>query len=164
MPQQSQDQASDQGRLPFEPAQSKKKTEKKAAPSVAANRSGEKKDTSSARNRNKSGQNRNANSIPEAVSNRMVKRMGFFCGIPTLMGIMTFFISYMIVTAEIFEIPPTAVLFVSLGFFGLGVIGLSYGALSTSWEESTPGSLIGLDEFKINIGRMQQAWREARNQ
>ncbi|MEB3213543.1 MAG: PAM68 family protein [Leptolyngbyaceae bacterium] len=159
MPQQPKDQASDQNRLPFEPSQNKKKTEKKSPGQSAPKRADTKREGSSKRK-----QDRDANSIPEAVSNRMVKRMGFFCGIPTLLGIMTFFVSYLIVTSELFEIPPTAVLFVSLGFFGLGVVGLSYGALSTSWDESSPGSLIGLDEFKINLGRMQQAWREARNQ
>lgn len=157
MPQQSQDQTSERNRLPFEPSQTKKKAEKKATVSTPSSTTA-KREASSTRS-----QSRDSNGIPEAVSNRMVKRMGFFCGIPTLLGIMTFFVSYMIVVSELFEVPPTAVLFVSLGFFGLGVVGLSYGALSTSWDESTSGSLVGFDEFKLNIGRMQQAWREARN-
>ena len=65
---------------------------------------------------------------------------------------------------ELIELPPIAVLLVSLGFFGLGVLGLSYGALSTSWEEGPDqGSLLGIDEFKLNFGRMRQAWKESRD-
>ncbi|MEM7769106.1 MAG: PAM68 family protein [Cyanobacteria bacterium P01_A01_bin.37] len=154
-----QEKASSADRLPFEPSQSKKKSEKKTSPQAAPRKSVAQRDRASARN-----QNRSSSGIPEAVSNRMVKRMGFFCGIPTLLGILTFFVSYLVVTSGLFELPSTAVLFVSLGFFGLGVVGLSYGALSTSWDESTPGGLIGFDEFKLNLGRMQQAWKEARNQ
>lgn len=94
----------------------------------------------------------------------MIRRMALFCGVPTSLGVSSFFLSYFIVVKGLFELPNTAVLFVSLGFFGLGVLGLSYGALSTSWDEENPGGLIGLDEFKVNLGRMQQAWRDAREQ
>lgn len=93
----------------------------------------------------------------------MVKRMALFCGIPTFLGVSSFFVSYFVVTQGI-ELPTTAVLFVSLGFFGLGVLGLSYGALSTSWDEFKPGGWLGWSEFMLNLGRMKQAWQDARNQ
>jgi hypothetical protein len=145
-------------RLPFEPRQTKKKTPKKepvAAQPVA---------TSSEKPKaNRNGVN-NSNAIPEEVSKRMIRRMALFSGIPTALGISSFVVSYYIVINEIFELPTVAVLLVSLGFFGLGVLGLSYGVLSTSWDEGRVGSLVGADEFGVNFGRMVQAWKSGRRE
>lgn len=145
-------------RLPFEPRQTKKKTPKKEP--VAAQPSA----TSTAKPKaNRNGVN-NPNAIPEEVSKRMVRRMALFSGIPTALGISSFVIAYYIVINEIFDLPTVAVLLVSLGFFGLGVIGLSYGLLSTSWDEGRVGSLVGADEFGVNFGRMVQAWKSSRRE
>ena len=38
-----------------------------------------------------------AQSIPEVVSKRMISRIALFCGVPTILGISTFFVSYLIV-------------------------------------------------------------------
>ena len=50
----------------------------------------------------------------------------------------------------------------SLLFLGLGVVGLSYGLLSASWDERSEGSLLGFEQFPDNFGRMQEAWKGAR--
>lgn len=145
--------------LPFEPAKSRKQIEKKAEAKVAKPTpvpSG-KSDRAS-----KTARNPNSSGIPETVSRRMVKRMAFFCGIPTALGMSTFVASYLIVTRDVFPLPTSAVLLVSLGFFGLGVLGLSYGALSASWDEETPGSALGFSEFSANWGRMTGAWKAER--
>ena len=99
--------------------------------------------------------------IPEVITRRMVSRMGLFCGLPSIAGILVFLVSYQAVTHAWFQLPTVAVLFVSLGCFGLGVVGLSYGALSASWDEDKPGSLLGWPEFITNFGRMTGAWKEA---
>ncbi|MCF3606526.1 PAM68 family protein [Planktothrix agardhii 1033] len=49
-----------------------------------------------------------------------------------------------------------------MGCFGLSVLGLSYGVLSASWDEEAPGSILGWQEFKLNLGRMQDGWKAAR--
>ncbi|NER38340.1 MAG: DUF3464 family protein [Oscillatoria sp. SIO1A7] len=100
--------------------------------------------------------------IPEAVSRRMIRRMAIFCGLPTALGISTFFVSYAIVSNGWLELPNTLTLLTSIGFFGLGVLGLSYGVLSASWDETTPGSMVGLSEFSTNLGRMMAARRSAK--
>jgi hypothetical protein len=92
----------------------------------------------------------------------MIRRMALFCGVPTVLGISTFIVSYVVVTQELFKLPPTAVLLVSLGFFGLGVVGLSYGVLSASWDEDSAGSRLGWGEFRLNFGRMTEAWRSSK--
>lgn len=152
-------------RLPFEPVGSKgagkpgpesKKAGKPASAqskrSASAQKAGSAKQSSAA--------NRAAGTaaIPEAVSNRMLRRMLTFSGIPTVAGVLTFFVSYYLVINQVVELPSYFVLLVTLGCFGLGVVGLTYGVLSASWDEDRPGTRLGIDEFKVNFGRMTNAW------
>ena len=60
------------------------------------------------------------------------------------------------------RLPPIAVLLVNMGLFGLGVLGITYGVLSASWDEERVGSWLGLGEFSTNWGRMVEVWRETR--
>jgi VIT1/CCC1 family predicted Fe2+/Mn2+ transporter len=96
--------------------------------------------------------------IPEAVSRRMLKRMIIFSGVPTFVGVLIFFASYFLLINQVVELPSYFVLLATLGCFGLGVVGLSYGALSASWDEDRPGHWFGLDEFKVNFGRLTGSW------
>lgn len=144
-------------RLPFEPASNRKKTAKKPPETDANPVTEEPKPDKQPKATQKTGPQ--AQSIPEAVSKRMISRIAVFCGAPTLLGISTFFISYLIVSKGWFDLPNTAVLLVSMGCFGLGVLGLSYGVLSASWDEDNSGSTLGWEEFNTNFGRMREAWR-----
>lgn len=100
--------------------------------------------------------------IPEVVSKRMMRRVAGFCGIPTGLGIVTLVVSYLLAAYSEIKLPPIAVLMVNMGCFGVGVLGITYGVLSASWDEERPGSLLGLGEFGINWGRMVEVWRETR--
>jgi len=93
----------------------------------------------------------------------MVRRMAVFCGVPTFLGLSTFPVSYLVVRQDWFNLPVGAVLVTTLSLFGLGVVGLSYGVISASWEEES-GSMLGWPEFKLNFGRMREAWRMQREQ
>jgi Photosynthesis affected mutant 68 len=150
-------------RLPFEPGKRKKSAKKAAAQATEQNQpsrpTGKTEATSSP---SRSPIAKEDRAIPEVVSNRMIRRMATLCGIPSALGMATFVVSYWITVNEIFELPNTAVVLVSLGFFGLGVLGLSYGVLSASWDPEVSGSLVGWSEFTINLGRMTQAWRTAK--
>ncbi|MCC3474210.1 MAG: PAM68 family protein [Microcoleus sp. PH2017_15_JOR_U_A] len=148
-------------RLPFEPASNRKKTAKKPPEAEANPVTEEPKSDKQPKATKKTGPQ--AQSIPEAVSKRMISRIAVFCGAPTLLGISTFFVSYLIVSKGWFDLPNTAVLLVSMGCFGLGVLGLSYGVLSASWDEEASGSTLGWEEFNTNFGRMREAWRDAKS-
>ncbi len=100
--------------------------------------------------------------IPQEVSDRMVRRAAFFCGIPTFLGFGSLVVSYIVVSRHWLELPNTLVLLVSLGLTGLGVLGLSYGALSASWDTGRVGSLWGGEEFRKNLGYLVDAWRAQR--
>lgn len=96
--------------------------------------------------------------IPKEVSQRMLRRMAFFSGMPIALGVGIFFLSYYLLSRQIVEFAPVAVLLVTMGCFGIGVLGLTYGVLSASWDEEV-GGLIGLKEFKVNFGRVVESWR-----
>ncbi|ACB52437.1 unknown [Crocosphaera subtropica ATCC 51142] len=143
--------------IPFEPRQKKKKKEKKALAT----------DTNSVKTPEKPKKRSNdasLSAIPDSVSKRMIKRMAIFSGIPTGLGMSSFFVFYWIVSHDWLDIPTSAVGAVSLGLFGLGVLGLSYGIFSSSWDEHRVGGWWGWQEFTQNLGRTIQAWRSAKQE
>ena len=98
--------------------------------------------------------------IPKYVSDRMAKRIFFTAGIPTVMGMLVFVVSYIIVTRNIAEIPPSSTIAISALFFLLGLGGLSFGILSASWDRE-PGSFFGIENIPLNIERAKAAFRPA---
>ncbi|MBM5801013.1 MAG: DUF3464 family protein [Cyanobacteria bacterium K_DeepCast_35m_m2_023] len=100
--------------------------------------------------------------IPDAVANRMARRIAIASGIPSLAGMAVFVVSYVLVSRHILDIPPGITLVASGGCFLLGVVGLSYGVLSASWE-AEPGSLLGGEQIGLNIGRLRQSIRAMRS-
>jgi hypothetical protein len=141
--------------LPFEP-KSKSKPEKAKTSARTAVAKSDRKITQS------SPSSQQSQAIPEVVSRRMAKRMLIFSGAPTLLGLSSFPVSYFIFSSHLVDLPNVVVLLVSLGFFGLGIVGLSYGVLSASWDEEQPGSALGIAEFQLNLGRTIENWKLAR--
>ena len=102
--------------------------------------------------------------IPDVVSKRMIRRVLVFCGIPVITGMGIFLGSYWVIANHLFKVPNTIVLLTSMGCLGLSVLGLTYGILSACWDEEddATGSLLGWTEFKINFGRMADAYRASK--
>ena len=94
--------------------------------------------------------------IPREVANRMARRVAIATGVPSLMGMAVFVISYLVVSRGILDVPPGITLLGSGFFFLLGLVGLSYGVLSASWE-SQPGTLLGLEHLKPNLQRLRSS-------
>ena len=84
----------------------------------------------------------------------MARRIGLSTGVPTLLGMLVFVASYLLVSRRLLDIPPVVTLGLSGGFFLLGLVGLSYGVLSASWEEA-PGSRLGLEQIGLNVNRLK---------
>ena len=103
---------------------------------------------------------RQSTGIPKYVADRMAKRIFFTAGIPTVMGMSVFVVSYVIVTKNIAEIPPSSTIAISALFFLLGLGGLSFGILSASWDKE-PGSFFGIENIPLNIERAKAAFRPA---
>ena len=100
--------------------------------------------------------------IPDVVANRMARRIAVASGVPSVLGMGVFVASYLLVSRHVLDIPPGVTLLASGGLFLLGVLGLSYGVLSSSWE-TEPGSLLGTEQIGLNIGRLRQSIRAMRS-
>ena len=103
---------------------------------------------------------RSSTGIPKYVADRMARRIFFTAGIPTILGMSVFVVSYIIVTRNIAEIPPSSTIAMSALFFLLGLAGLSFGILSASWDKE-PGSFFGIENIPMNIQRAKAAFKPA---
>ncbi len=152
--------------IPFEPNSGKKNADKTPLPQPKKpefGKSGSKKSESSKPNSGKPNKSQDADgTIPPEVNKRLVRRSAIFSGIPTSLGFITFIASYVIVVKKWADLPNSAVVLVSMGFLGIGVLGLSYGAISASWDENRVGHWWGWQEFKQNFGYLQDAWKAQR--
>lgn len=94
--------------------------------------------------------------IPKEVSNRTLGRVLLFSGVPIVFAMATYFVAALAARSG-HPFPNVAVLLVSLGFFGVSVVGITYGYLSASWDPAERGSFIGISEFKQNSARILAA-------
>ena len=101
--------------------------------------------------------------IPKYVANRMAKRIAFTTGIPTLSGMGVFIGSYFLISKGIADISPTLTLVSSALCFLVGLLGLSYGILSASWDFN-PGSFLGLENIKPNVKRIRDAFKSTKKE
>jgi hypothetical protein len=104
---------------------------------------------------------RTQQAIPDAVANRMARRIALATGLPTVLGMGVFIGSYVLVSRHLLDIPPSTTLLASGGCFLLGLVGLSYGVLSASWED-TAGSLLGTEQIPLNLSRIKTSLRALR--
>ncbi|MGF1603608.1 MAG: photosystem II biosynthesis protein [Thermosynechococcaceae cyanobacterium] len=100
--------------------------------------------------------------IPKVVSNRMVKRVAIISGVPSVLAFGVFPISYYASLQGWISLPPFVTLFASVACLALGLGGISYGVLSASWDEGIEGSLMGLQEFKLNLSRLRESRKAQR--
>ena len=145
---------SERDRLPFEPNKKRQKPAKAKSQTPVAKPDLKEKD------QKKPPFTKEEIAIPQVVSQRMIRRVAGFSGIPTALGISTLIVSYLLLIYAKINLPHFAVLLVNMGLFGLGVVGITYGVLSASWDEQRVGSLLGWSEFTTNLGRMVAVWRE----
>ena len=103
---------------------------------------------------------RSSSGMPKYVADRMARRIFFTAGIPTILGMSVFVVSYIIVTKNIAEIPPSSTIAISALFFLLGLAGFIFGILSASWDKD-PGSLFGIENIPMNIQRVKAAFKPA---
>jgi hypothetical protein len=147
--------------IPFEPnsvKKSKKSSERSPTPSLKKMES--KKPETEKLKRSPA----TDSAIPPEVNKRLIRRAALFSGIPTALGFITFIASYIIVVKKWADLPNSAVVLVSMGFLGIGVLGLSYGAISASWDQNRVGHWWGWQEFKQNFGYLRAAWKSQRSE
>lgn len=116
--------------------------EKKANDAVSAERMEEKRAQYQAAS---------AKGIPQVVTDRMLKRITIFSGVPLLLGFSTGPLFYLGKTVAHFDLAPWQFFFASTATFGAALVGITYGVLSASWEPGREGSFWGVTEVKANI-------------
>ena len=94
---------------------------------------------------------RSAQGVPQVVTDRMLKRVGIFCGTPLIFGFMTGPAYYVAKKVLDVDVPPAVFFTASSLTFGAAFVGISYGVLSASWDPRREGSFWGTEEFKQNI-------------
>ena len=137
------------------------KTNKKSQPEVEKIGFSNKSSTPKIELKNSSKKIRNESGIPKYVANRMARRIAFTTGLPTISGMGVFVGSYFLISKGIAEISPTITLVSSAMCFLVGLLGLSYGILSASWD-ANPGSFLGFENIKPNINRMKDAFKSSK--
>lgn len=88
--------------------------------------------------------------IPQVVTDRMMRRMGLSVGIPLSLGLSFFPFFYYLKKVLKIDVPTWIPFGVSFFFFGSALLGVSYGIVSASWDPLREGSLIGWNEARRN--------------
>lgn len=90
-------------------------------------------------------------SVPEQITDRMLQRMILFTGVPVLAGVLLLPGFYYLKKVQDLDIPVWAVYIVQSLAFGGGLLGITYGIVSASWDPRRDGSLLGWTEFQANL-------------
>jgi len=102
--------------------------------------------------------------MPEVVSNRMLKRVIPFAGLPVIGAFLLFFGFWYANTQMGMDLPPSAVAYSTQALFFLSFAGISWGVMSTSWDEESEGSLLGADEVRKNTAAMRAGLDRSRGE
>jgi hypothetical protein len=92
--------------------------------------------------------------VPQIVADRMITRIAAFFGIPVFGGLGIFVAAFFYSKANDLVVPPSIVAYGTQVPFVLGLVGITYGILSASWEDE-PGSFLGFKEFQTNVRRVR---------
>ncbi|KAJ1449867.1 hypothetical protein M885DRAFT_448699, partial [Pelagophyceae sp. CCMP2097] len=97
--------------------------------------------------------NSDAGRIPDVIATRMGARMAVLGGVPIFGGYGLFAFFYIQSTQFDNVFQPTQVAFLTTLPWLIGLLGVTFGIASTSWDEDREGSLLGFDEVKTNLER-----------
>lgn len=89
--------------------------------------------------------------VPTTITDRMLKRILIFAGAPITVGLLLYPAFYYLKVKQNIDFDNWIVVLVQSLTFGAGLLGISYGIMSSSWDERREGSFLGVDEFKTNL-------------
>ncbi|XP_074304715.1 uncharacterized protein PAM68-like [Silene latifolia] len=95
--------------------------------------------------------------IPQVVFDRMVRRIVTSVGVPLAIGVVFLKLFDILQERHLLKVPLWIPFVTTFVFFGSSALGVVYGSLSTSWDAEKEGSILGLDEAKVNWVEM---WKE----
>lgn len=100
--------------------------------------------------------------LPEVVSNRMIRRIVTFGGIPLSLLFVFFAVYFVLKYKYDITVLPVVVAFSTLGTVALATGGITYGIFSSSWDEDIDGTKLGWKEAKMNALRAKDGLMGAR--
>jgi len=100
--------------------------------------------------------------MPEVVSNRMLGRVIPFAGVPIALAFVVFVGFYYANTQLDLDLPPSVVAFSTQVLLALSFAGITWGVMSTSWDESEEGSFLGTEQVGKNFQLMRGTYQEGR--
>ncbi|GFR51829.1 hypothetical protein Agub_g14292, partial [Astrephomene gubernaculifera] len=92
-----------------------------------------------------------ARETPQVVVDRIFRRILVCSGLPVFTGMALFPVFYWLRVVQDIEYPLWIVYIAQLLTFGGGLAGITYGALSASWDPSREGSVLGWRELQANL-------------
>lgn len=98
--------------------------------------------------------------VPTQITDRMLKRMVMFSIGPVFLGFLLFPAFYYLKKVQGIDLPVWAVYIVQTAIFGGGLLGISYGVISSSWDPKREGSLLGWNEFQTNLPSVLDRFRK----
>lgn len=101
-----------------------------------------------------------APTVPEQITDRMLRRMLTFSIGPVFLGFTLFPLFYYLKKVQGIDLPVWAVYIVQTTIFAGGLAGISYGVISSSWDPRREGSALGWDEFKANLPVVLERFRK----
>lgn len=100
--------------------------------------------------------------VPEMVADRMIGRIAAFFGVPVFGGLAIFVGAFFYSKQTDTVIQPNIIAYATQVPFVLGLLGITYGIMSASWEPESEGSALGIDEFKTNFARVKDGLKRTR--
>jgi Photosynthesis affected mutant 68 len=95
----------------------------------------------------------NAGVLPQAVADRMLRRIVGFSGVP-MATLLAFFGAYFVAKYKYdVSIIPVVVATTTLSCIATAGVGITYGIMSSSWDEDKEGTKLGFTEAKMNVLR-----------
>ncbi|EFJ45609.1 hypothetical protein VOLCADRAFT_105894 [Volvox carteri f. nagariensis] len=88
---------------------------------------------------------------PQVVVDRMFRRILVCTGVPVFTGMALFPLFYWLRVVQDIDYPLWIVYIAQVLTFGGGLLGITYGALSASWDPSREGSALGWTELQANL-------------
>lgn len=103
----------------------------------------------------------NAGVLPQVVADRMIRRVAGFAGVP-LGALFLFFGAYFVAKYKYdISVIPVVVAYTTLGCIGASGVGISWGIMSSSWDEEEEGTKFGWKEAKVNVVRARDGLMKA---
>ena len=89
--------------------------------------------------------------LPQEVADRMLRRMVAFAGAPAAVALSALPLARHLESSGALDIRAWQALLFTGALFAASIAGVTYGAVSASWDPARAGSLLGWSEAKVNV-------------